>query len=287
MGSGSNFVFWSCTAVFLAAGAFFVYYAKHQSAGAFSGVYIDEKPRTLQPVEEYTKFYTQKKFKAHRENGSDHGLTYYWYQPEPPYPDGLKFPLVLLLHGGTGNSYAGKFLIQKDIRLEFPAFIVVPVLSATKTWAFTSRMPDFPSKPFFKGKEQDLPDAIQLIANLASEYPIDINRIYVVGCSEGGVGVFGAARYYSDVFAAGIAISGGWAAEDAPQMTNMPLLAIHGSLDKNVTVSLSRNMVAAIRKAGGQAEFIEIPDMGHECPSSRLYSKSVWKWLFSRERQAL
>jgi len=244
-------------------------------------------------MDEMTHFFQRKDFtvthaeKQFFQQGKDvhYDLTYFWFQPEgAPYPPGLKFPLVLILHGTPGNTYAGKFLITQKMQLDFPAFIVAPVLQTGWTWANPLQIEGHPEISVKPHLVEALPGAVQLVASLAQQYPVDTSRIYVIGCSEGGTGAYGAVRDYADVFAAAVPISGVWGLRDAPKMTQTPMWAFHGALDSVLPADNASNLNAKIKQSGGNAIYTEFPDMGHDCPSPRLYSQVMWKWLFSQHK---
>lgn len=242
-------------------------------------------PRTDQPVAEMTRFFTHNIFRGR--DGKSAPLHYYIYEPEKPYPPKIKFPLVLVLHGSPGNVYAAKALMQSAaMRRAYPAFIVAPVLPKQETWAFPAQFPEpLPLKSFFIGKKQSLPETVDLIRDLSQSLPVDTSRIYVIGCSEGGVGVYGAVRDYADVFAAGVVISGLWTAADVQNLTKLPLVIMHGALETTTPVGLARKVAEGIRAHGGNVSYIEMPHMDHACPSDIFYGQTTWNWLFSQQKK--
>lgn len=236
------------------------------------------KVRNQLPLEEFTDKYERKNFPP-AEKGRK-ALAYFWFQPAPPYPEGLTFPLVVVLHGATGKSYAGKFLITPAMQMAYPAFILVPAIPEDSVWAQTKPMTLPDGRTVASMGYEALPDVVALIKDLQSQYPIDGRRIYVMGCSEGGIGTFGAVRHYPDVFAAAVPLAGAWMPEDSPQMTKVPLWAFHGAKDSVIPAYLSRDMTTLIHQYGGKAYYTEFPDMNHQCPSPQFYSPQMWEWMF-------
>lgn len=202
-------------------------------------------------------------------------MHYYLYAPEPPYPEGVKFPLVVILHGSTGFSYAGKYLTEPDMALKYPAFILIPMAPEGALWSYPVQVSNY---------TQDLPHVIKLIDTLKQNNPIDDKRVYAFGCSMGGYGVFGASSFYDDVFAAGVSISGEWFPDQASQMRKMPLLIMAGSKDTSVPIAKTRSMVNALRAAKAPIIYKEY-DMNHNCPAKHFYTDTEWKWLFSKKMQ--
>ncbi len=231
------------------------------------------KPLHESPVLGSTKYY--KRFTANVKTDKGlRSLNYYWFAPKPPYPEGVRFPMVVMLHGSTGFSYAGQYLIQSALRTKYPAFILVPMTAKetnTATWSY--------HEPILN--TQELPNVVKLLKTLKGQYPIDEDRIYIIGCSMGGHGVFGASVFYDDVFAAGVSISGAWPTQDAPKMTKMPLLVMAGAMDTVVKTSKTRNLVSVLKAKGAPVIYKEFP-IGHNCPSIKYYTEPVWKWMFSK-----
>ena len=79
--------------------------------------------------------------------------------------------------------------------------------------------------------------------------------------------------------------AGGWAVRDAGKIKDIPLWVFHGDKDNVVPTELSRNMVEAIRKAGGGPKYTEFSGIGHNSWSRAYASPKTWKWLFARKRR--
>jgi len=64
----------------------------------------------------------------------------------------------------------------------------------------------------------------------------------------------------------------------------VPVWAFHGAKDRSVPVKLSREMIGAIKNAGGNLKYTEFPDGGH------IISEQVWEttglldWVFAQQR---
>lgn len=293
-GFSKNAVFWGgvCLAVAVLAAALFMLRPTQETAvaprvkTARQQDYKKDIPRTAEPMGALTRVFEHRIFSVKEENGGVHDLHYYFYQPEGPYPPSVKFPLVLVLHGGPGKGYAAEALVaQAAMRLNYPAFIVVPVLPAHKTWAFPAVFPeDVPLKSYFTDKEQGLPDVVDVIRALNKKYPVDAGRIYAIGCSEGGVGVYGALRDHADIFAAGVVISGLWTASDAAHLTKRPLVIMHGALETDTPAALARMVAHQIKQRGGTVQYVEMAGMNHFCPAPVFYGETTWKWLFEQKK---
>ncbi len=93
----------------------------------------------------------------------------------------------------------------------------------------------------------------EVIHTLENEFKIDTTRRYVTGQSMGGVGSWHFILTHPQMFAAAIPICGGGNPDLATKIVDVPVWAFHGQKDKAVPVEFSRNMIDAIKKAGGES----------------------------------
>ena len=124
---------------------------------------------------------------------------------------------------------------------------------------------------------------MQMIAKMQKELPIDPKRLYVMGLSMGGYGTWDALQRYPEKFAAAVPICGG-GDETAADRIKAPVWAFHGDADGAVPVQRSRNMIEAIRKAGGKPKYTEYPGVGHNSWSAAFKDPELLKWLFSHHK---
>lgn len=245
-------------------------------------------PRNTAPMEGLTRFFHYKSFIVDNRD-ERHTLPYFLYKPKAPkgvkWKEDAKFPLVLVLHDARGIAESGEYLLQDSVRLNYPAFIVAPVLPEKMIWAFPSEIPDDPRLRGNLKLKQGLGDAVQLVQDLINNYPIDPKRVYVMGCAEGGFGAYGAVLNYPDVFAAAVVISGGWTVKDTPKMKGVPIWAMHGDKDRFFAPGLSMNVVAYIQQMGGNVFWKSYPDIGRDCANSSFFPRALWHWMFQQKKK--
>ncbi|TAL28200.1 MAG: hypothetical protein EPN97_15210 [Alphaproteobacteria bacterium] len=243
-----------------------------------------ETMRNDKPMDDNTKYYMRKEFTTKGREGSPrHEMTYFWRQPKE-IESGKTYPLVVVLHDEKGLAQAGTYLLDKDLLASNPSFLVVPTLPFKKMWAFPAKIPEDPTLEKYAALPQGLPDVVELVEDLANNFPVDLNRIYVVGCGDGGFGAFGAVRQYPKVFAAAIPLAGGWSQTETPKMTKVPIYALHGEEDKTYAIGLSRNVAYYIQKFKGDVHHLGIQGLGHDCNDTRFYNKALWKWMYSQHK---
>lgn len=204
-------------------------------------------------------------------------IKYYLLKPQD-YDPGQSYPLVLVLHGAARTTFVGGVLATPAMRQKYPAFVVVPIAPIKSYWA--SPWPEANMGGVFPA----LAHAVAVVDTVQAQYRVDPARIYVVGHSMGGFGVFGAVKNFSSVFAAAIPACGGWDQNDARQMTRVPVMAFHGALDDMIPSSYTRDVASAIRAAGGKVGYTEFPSVGHRCDMKAFNYSAVWDWLFAQRK---
>jgi predicted peptidase len=189
--------------------------------------------------------------------------------------DGKKYPLLLSLHGAGGrgnknwerNCLANKVLSGREMRGKFPCFILAPTVSKQGSW---------------KGEPMD--DVLELVGKLLKKLPIDPGRVYVTGQSMGGGGTYEALARKPELFAAGVPVCGGNKVSNAKKMASIAIWVFHGEKDRVVPVERGREMVEAIRKAGGKPRYSELPGVRHNSWTPAYKNQELWKWLFAQKR---
>jgi predicted peptidase len=106
----------------------------------------------------------------------------------------------------------------------------------------------------------------------------------VTGISRGGYGTWQFICKHPDMFAAAIPVSGGGETKLASRIVGVPVWAFHGAKDKNVPVSVTRDMIAAIKKAGGSPKYTEYPDEEHNIWDKVSRTPDLLAWLFAQKR---
>ena len=87
------------------------------------------------------------------------------------------------------------------------------------------------------------------------------------------------------MFAAAIPVCGGGAPNYAQNMVDVAIWAFHGERDALAPVSGSRDMVAAIKKAGGKPRYTEFPGSGHDIAKQVNQTPGLLDWLFAQRRK--
>ncbi len=214
----------------------------------------------------------------------DHETYSYCVYVPPDYTPDRAWPVILFLHGSGERGSDG--LLQTDVGLghalrknwrQIPAIVVMPQCRPEQTWVGPmGRM------------------ALRCVEEVSHEYHLDPQRLYLTGLSLGGQGAWFIAASLPDRFAAVLVICGftelgqstGEAAKLAPRLTNVPIWVFHGEQDTSVPVEKAREMVEAIRKAGGHVEFTSYKDGTHFIWDRVYENRETWRWLFEQKLAA-
>ena len=215
-------------------------------------------------------------------NSKGDTLRYRLLKP-PDYDPAKKYPIVISLpYGGQPGTdtirqiegaVAAELLTKDDNRRRYPAFIFIPNCPPGAGWGGIPHYPEVDSLVF---------DAI--IA-LDRQFSIDENRRYVTGLSRGGFGTWNFICKRPDMFAAAVPVAGGGDPSLAPRIVHMAIWAFHGEKDKNVPVASSRNMIDAIKRAGGTPRYTEYPDEGHNIWDKVSKTPGLLDWIFAQRRE--
>jgi predicted esterase len=160
-------------------------------------------------------------------------------------------PLVVALHGMGGDentlfdSYNNGQLKREAERV---GFVVVCPKGRDQA-------------SMYRGSAEQ--DVMDVLAEVERDYRIDPQRIYLMGHSMGGYGTWSVAMAHPDVWAALGPISGGGDPAGMVKIRNIPQYVVHGDDDRTVSVTQSRTMVEAGKKAGATIVYVEVPGGSH------------------------
>lgn len=203
---------------------------------------------------------------------------YYLLGPDKAQP-GVKYPLIVVLHGRSGHAYGAWVLAKKVVKEDMPAFVMVPMMTEDAVdWTADS----FRKKDWQNSRPMD--HVAILTRSLTAQLPIDPDRIYITGYSMGGVGTFGMIEAFPDLFAAAVPICGAWYPDQGAKFVNIPIWAFHGTDDRSVPVQQTRDIINAIKKAGGSPKYTEYPGVDHNSWINAYNEPELWLWLLGQKK---
>lgn len=203
--------------------------------------------------------------------GAGHGYEYLAYVPVDYDADpSKKWPLLLFLHG-AGERGSDLELVK----VHGPPKLV----AAGRKFPFVVVSPQCP-----RGVPWSPPALEALIGGIQRKYRIDDSRIYLTGLSMGGHATWQLAARHPDRYAAIIPVCGRGDPSEAPRLRDLPVWAFHGALDDVVPLSGSRNMIDAIKAAGGNPRFTVYPAAGHDSWTETYANDEIYSWLMQQRR---
>lgn len=224
-------------------------------------------------------------------NESGDTLLYRLLQPET-VKAGRRYPLVLFLHGsgerGRDNARqliwgAGTFIDQKN-RRRYPAYVVAPQCPEGERWVEVHWALDHHEMPEQPSRNMQL--VMELLEELQRDFPVDARRLYVTGLSMGGYGTWDLISRMPDSFAAAVPVCGGGDEKQAEKLKDIPVWVFHGADDTTVPPERSRNMVNAIKNAGGtKIRYTEYPDVGHGSWKPAYADPELLRWMFRQKKK--
>jgi predicted peptidase len=159
-------------------------------------------------------------------------------------------PLVIVLHGGPGGR-------PDDLASVFRAGLAARGVISVYPQALDNQLLswNYPHSGAYLN---------MILRQVAGQYRIDARRIYLVGHSMGGGGVWLNGAVMNELWAAIVPMSGWYQANPAPPiewLKGMPVYCIHGADDQAVPVQRSRLAFAELQKLGSTTHtYAEFPD---------------------------
>ena len=203
-------------------------------------------------------------FHDHNEPGSRGGFSL--YVPEYYAPD-RSWPLVMALHGGSGNGRRFLWSWLRDAR-SLGAILVTPT-AVGSTWALM-------------GEDADTPNLMRILDTIRSRWNIDDTRLLLTGMSDGGTFCYVTGLESGSPFTHLAPIASTFhplMAEmaDAQRMRGLPIYLVHGRLDWMFPVEIARRTREALTAAGANITYREIDDLSHTYP--REINPTILSWL--------
>jgi phospholipase/carboxylesterase len=200
----------------------------------------------------------------HNEPGSRGGFSLYvpeYYRPERAWP------LVMALHGGSGNGRGFLWSWLRDAR-SFGAILVAPTATGS-TWALM-------------GDDTDTPNLGRIVDLVRERWNVDPARLLLTGMSDGGTFCYVTGLESASPFTHLAPVAATFhplMAEmaDAERLRGLPIYLVHGRLDWMFPVQVARQTQAALSAAGADVTYKELDDLSHCYP--REMNPAILNWL--------
>ncbi|HLZ85296.1 MAG TPA: hypothetical protein VKQ54_17170 [Caulobacteraceae bacterium] len=203
-------------------------------------------------------------FHVDHENGARGGFSV--YVPEYYRPD-RAWPLVMALHGGSGNGRG--FLWSWLAAARSVGAILIAPTAIGETWALM-------------GEDPDTPNFARILDLVGERLRVDPERRLLTGLSDGGTFTYvsGLQRGSPFTHLAPVAAAFHPLLADMAEpgrIRGLPVFVVHGALDWMFDVELARQAQRALAAAGARVTYREIADLSHCYP--REVNREVLAWL--------
>lgn len=184
--------------------------------------------------------------------------------------NGQKYPVILFFHGngesGFDNNnqlkHGGQTHMQAVQSGAFPGFLVYPQ-----------------DVTYDQGK--------QILEEMISTLPVDINRIYVHGLSGGGGKAWQFAINYPTLTAAAFPMSATDAASMNQGLLYQPFRESQGALDTNPSPTQSQGPVDYFNNNGGHLEYFVLQGVGHGTWNTMYARADFFPWFLAQKKNKI
>lgn len=195
------------------------------------------------------------------------------YVPEY-YSADRAWPLVVALHGGSGNGRAFLWSWLRAAR-SHGAIVVAPT-AIGQTWALS-------------GPDLDTPNLTHTVSEIGARWNLDPDRLLLTGMSDGGTFSYVSGLEPSSPFTHLAPVSAAFhpmlaQMADGDRLRGLPIHVVHGALDWMFPVDMAREAVRALEGAGAEVAYQEIEDLAHTYPLEA--SGEILDWLELTPRPA-
>ena len=188
------------------------------------------------------------------------------YVPET-YDPAKSCPLVVAMHGGSGNGAAFLWSWVREARTR--GFIVIAPTAKGGTWSMME-------------PEVDGPNIDRVVDQAASDWNIDPTKMLLTGMSDGGtftyvLGLRSGCRFthLAPVSAAFHPMMMTFA--DPERLRGLPIRVVHGAQDWMFPPEMAQGAERALQQAGAAVTYREIPDLSHTYP--RDENAAILDWF--------
>jgi phospholipase/carboxylesterase len=200
----------------------------------------------------------------HNEPGSRGGFSV--YVPEY-YTADREWPLVMALHGGSGNGRNFLWSWLRDAR-SFGIILVAPTATGS-TWALM-------------GEDADTANLARILDSVRSRWKVDESKLLLTGMSDGGTFCYVTGLESASPFTHLAPVAATFhplMAEmaDAERLRSLPIYLVHGQLDWMFPVQVARQTRDLLSAAGANVTYRELEDLSHCYP--REMNAPILKWL--------
>jgi predicted peptidase len=201
-------------------------------------------------------------------------------------------PLLIILHGaGSRGSDNEKQLDKATVKLakilqdKYLSFVFLPQCPLGIAWTINPKHPfdNFNLDTIVKSPILEI--LYGVIQDIIAKYPIDKNRIYIMGYSMGGTGTWEFILRHPDLFAAAIPMCGASDPTHAFLLQSVSIWTFLGENDELYKLSDTKEMVLKLKESDRkEVKFTVFPNSGHAIWNRVFEDRKVLDWLYSQSK---
>jgi phospholipase/carboxylesterase len=198
-------------------------------------------------------------------DGSERG-GFHLYVPET-YADERSWPLVVALHGGSGNGRDFLWTWLREARSR--SFLLLAPTSRGSTWSLN-------------GPDVDAPALRAMVQAVSERWRVDAERVLLTGLSDGATYTLLCGLQEGSPFTALAPVSGvlhpeNYANGNIGRAAGANIYLVHGALDWMFPVDIARMAHEELVAAGARVTYHEVPDLSHSYP--REVNDDILRWF--------
>jgi predicted peptidase len=121
---------------------------------------------------------------------------------------------------------------------------------------------------------------------VVKQYSVDTHRVYLSGASNGACAVWCLLELDPKPWAAAVPIAGAGDPSKIAAAHRVPIWNFHGDKDTTILPQRSREMIAALKAAGGNPKYTEVSGGSHVSVIKKGYTEpDLLPWLFEQKRK--
>lgn len=188
--------------------------------------------------------------------------------------------MVILLHGGSQrgndnvkqiNTVAAQTLLGHLTSRKIKSVLLVPQCPSDRLWNESAISYKNPMS--------------QVLYNWINSYTasnnIDRTRIYILGYSAGGAGVWRMVSDYPTLFAAAMPAAAKALMAKSSNMKSTPIYAVAGEKDELMELSEIRSWIEELQTTGCEVRFDVLPGLNHLETCDQAFTTDRLTWLFN------
>jgi len=212
-----------------------------------------------------------------------------------PVNNSQKLPLVIWLHGKgeRGKNNQSQFKNGVETLLDsmksnpaYQGYLLIPQCNSNTTWSYYDKTQLRLKMSVDAPRIQQV--LMALMEDILKNEQVDRQRIYLLGISMGGFGVWDMAMRYPEMFAAIVPICGGADPTRAILLKNIPVWAFHGEKDQVINSRFTTEIMHELETLQDKqldSRYSLLKGVGHNAWDYALKQPDLLSWLFSKKKE--